>query len=168
MTIIVYKDGVLAADSGGFCGNVMIAEDQEKIYRLPDGSLAGAAGHTPDVQAFRKWAEGGFRPEDKPDPFEDFGALVVEPDGTVARYNVRLERWVAGTPWHVEGCAEEFAFGLLAAGLSATEVVEKAIKHHIFCGGAVRSIQFDAKPAETVFAPIDLDAIRTAVAGPAR
>lgn len=49
MTVIVYRDGIMAADTAGWFGDIAAATAQRKVKRLPDGSLTAAAGMVPQT-----------------------------------------------------------------------------------------------------------------------
>lgn len=44
MTTIAYRDGILAGDSRITRGEVLLPAGQKKLFRLPDGSIAGTTG----------------------------------------------------------------------------------------------------------------------------
>lgn len=137
MTVIVYRDGVMAADTAGWCGDVRINTDEVKIHRTATGLLIGCAGSLPEIEAFRKWADGGFHPADKPEPAESFGSLCVSPDGTIIKYAPNFRSYTWKGDWAVEGAHEEFLCGALAAGATAVQTVELAIKHMAYAAGQI-------------------------------
>lgn len=138
MTVVVWRDGVMAADSGVFRSDQVVALTR-KIHRFENGALVGCSGNLSKVSTFIDWYAAGADPESRRmtgDP--GFEALVVTPDGRVRVYlsaNEVEDRMEA--PYFAIGSGAEVAFGALAHGASAIEAVEAAIKHHVFCVGPV-------------------------------
>lgn len=150
MTVVVYRDGIMAADTGAWRGKVLATVEQKKIIRLSDGSLLGTCGDDCEVQVFRRWAEDGFT-ADK--PFErakddQFSAVLVSPGGSITIWHEDLWSYVAYTePYAFIGAHNEFLAGALAAGLTATSAVRLAIEHCAWARGEVFSMELE----ETVF-----------------
>ncbi len=138
MTIICVRDGIMAADSGTFVGDLRTTQSR-KINRAPDGTLGAAAGITADCLRFQAWIAGGFA-EGAFNPVEaDFAALILTPDGQVFdyQYGTRIPSTFGyaalGGPW-------PFAQGAMAAGASAERAVELAIE---FCNGCAGPVQVE-------------------------
>lgn len=140
MTVIVYRNGVMAADTGCFSGSVIVGVAEEKIIRLPDGSLLGCAGSKGDIWQFRAWAMEGFQPDKRPKDFDDFGALHVAQDGAITEYGKSCYPYPAPPEWGYQGAGEDFVHGLLVAGLSAERAVELAIQHYAWAAGTVQAM----------------------------
>jgi hypothetical protein len=139
MTVIVYRDGVMAADTGGFMGELLVSTTERKIIRTPAGHLVGCAGSLPDIMRFHEWAMDGFRPGDRPQGLDNFGALTVSPEGVITKYNAACHPYPNAMEWGIEGCAEEFLMGALVSGKSAAEAVELAIRYCVWAGGKVQT-----------------------------
>lgn len=137
MTAIAYRDGIMAADSlanadGAVHGYTI------KIVRAPSGALAGVAGEAGATARFRRlFAAGEFAIDEEIDADEDFGALIVEPEGTVYRRGLKHFFSIVA-PFHVLGSAEEILIGAMSMGATADEAVRIAIKYHGQCGGDVQ------------------------------
>lgn len=138
MTAIAYRAGVLAADTAGFIGN-MIVGFSRKIARGPDGRVAGATGDAAIGDSFLDAVERGEEKEwqvptgTKP---EDFAAVVVMPDEVIYEV-VDTGYHNIAAPFFAIGSAYEFLMGAMAAGASAEEAVRLAIKHTRAAGGEV-------------------------------
>ena len=146
MTVIVYRDGILAADSGGFTAGTKHGH-AVKIARGPDGTLYGMAGSSSEASAYLAWVRGGYQgdaPEiRRTDPKESDSAFMfirarsgASPE-VVTAYGVEPRE---GAPYVVIGAASEFAYGALHAGATAVQAVEAAIAHSQWAHGPVRSI----------------------------
>lgn len=141
MTIVVYRDGVMAADSlvtdhDLRCGAV------RKIQKI-NGCLVGAAGGLAEVQMFFAWyaaRAGTDRPVLTDDNFE---GLVVMPGGQVNWYGHGLLPTRLDAPYHAIGSGFKVAMGALWMGASAERAVECAIALNIRCGGPIDVIRLD-------------------------
>lgn len=148
MTAIVYRDGILAADTGVWAGDVLIGVYAQKIVRLADGSLIASAGSVDDITWFIEWAQEGFPVEGRPTDFDAFGALHVQVDGSVRKFGKKCRPYpAANQPWFIEGGYEDFLHGACANGATAAEAVYLAIQHCPYVGGSVQIMEL-AQPAE--------------------
>lgn len=136
MTIIAYRDGILAADTLISCRGSRAASALK--IRRQSGWLAGGAGSPSILTPVMRWIADGanlWTPINL-DKIGDAGALLISPRGEV--YSVDTE-----SPYPVEEQAEWFAIGsgsdaALAAMLldcSAVEAVNIAKKIDQQCGG---------------------------------
>lgn len=138
MTVIAYKDGILAADSA-FIQCDQMWGTAEKIWRRDDGTLVGGHGSAGFCEAFRAWVMGGEegeapRAEKTEDGYSD--GLIVRPDGTIEVHTPDGVIPFAG-PFYAMGSGEALALGAMAAGLSAPEAAAVACEFNIYCGGPV-------------------------------
>jgi hypothetical protein len=147
MTVIAYRDGLMAADSQVCNDEGMITGATVKLVRRSDGSIAGFAGHAGDISSFRDWFLAGGQPEqwqavDK----GGFAAIVVGPDGTVTMFDERGRGYAVEALFYAKGAGAELAFGAMAAGLRADQAVELACKYSVWCGGEVQTARIDQRP----------------------
>jgi hypothetical protein len=149
MTVVVYRDGVMAADTADWIGNIAYTFDIEKVVRLPDGSLMGASGDSGDIQAFHKWATNGF-PEQQGKAEDVFSAMIVRPDGTIWSYDKTWRPERVFGDWYGCGAHVEFINGLMVAGIDAIGAVELAIKHCAFAAGRIYFLMLQPQDAEGV------------------
>jgi len=142
MTIICYRDGVMAADTASFISRheARIPGNTTKIYRLSDGSLFGGAGKSLDIQKVRDWIENGRH-----------GPLPSDVDATC------LWVWGNGRPFIIDGnYIEEFdgpffaigsggsaALGAMWADKSAEEAVRIAMLVDPYCGGKIGILRLE-------------------------
>lgn len=142
MTVIVYRDGIMAADTGVWEGDILCGFDQEKIQRMPDGGLLACAGLRPVIVEAQAWL---LRDGPKPDRVEDgdFGALMVGPDGVVSNVSHAMQIYEAFGEFHVQASHHEFLVGALAAGVSAPEAVRLAIQFGRYAAGEVRWMRLE-------------------------
>jgi len=135
MTLVAYRDGVVAADSATWgAGGRVITGHNKKIRRLNSPLMAGAlvvcAGASGVIARFHEWLEAGGKGEREAVKAGDgFQALIVHADGGVTRYDEEWLPFALQAPYHVLGAAEAFMLGALAAGASAKEAVRLAMVH---------------------------------------
>ncbi len=144
MTVIAYRDGVLAADTAGWCGQIMISTAEQKLFRTPSGTLFACAGLVPDRERFAAWAFGGFDLSARPRQTRDFGAITITSDGRIIKYDAKFEPYPWVGTYAVEGCEEQFMLGAMAAGASAEEAVRLAIEQTAYAGGSVSTLRLSA------------------------
>jgi hypothetical protein len=136
MTAIAYRDGILAADTARWHGDVKVSDDR-KIFRLPDGSLFAGSGAVDIIKAYVAWKSGQG---DKPEPAEkeeDFGGILVTKDG-VKIVGGAYREYMQEADFYAEGSPVEFLYGAMAAGASAEEAIRLAIRHCKDAGGNVQ------------------------------
>ena len=148
MTVIAYRVGIMAADSGSWDTSDVQHSWARKLARGPDGTLYGIAGNAGEGYALLAWVNGGCRGDmPMPRPIADhdcsFIALRVAPGGSpelITAYGVEPYE---GAPYQAIGAAREAALGALHAGASAEEAVAAAIEHSAHARGPVRSIRHE-------------------------
>lgn len=153
MTCVVFKNGVMAADTLLSSGNAQ--NRTQKLVRLPDGGVAGGCGDWLNAYSCLKWlADGG-------DPFSGAvlarvkdhlpsvsGALILiaRPDGSLWT----LEDDFPATPIFetvaAVGCGAEAAKMAMTLGKSAIEAVELVTKQDLYCAGPLQSIEVYQAP----------------------
>lgn len=119
MTIICYRDGVLAADTGVFDGDIYVGTT-EKIAIAPDGTIGGAAGPLGDIRRFLSWLESG-RDGEAPSSGE-MTSVFITPQGLVSE-DEGSGFFHVEAPYFATGIAHTVALGAMAAGASAEEAV---------------------------------------------
>ena len=131
MTTIVYRGGVLAADSRAYSGDRVPIGSKRKIHRLDDGTLLGVSTTSVGGDALvRRWVEAGC-PTATGDTLkpENFSALMIRPNGEVFFANNNLD-WsgpLSGDMFAI-GSGDQFALGAMQVGATAAEAVAAAIR----------------------------------------
>lgn len=145
MTTIVFRAGILAADSRGYSGTKTPIGDKRKIFATPDGELAGVSSALPGVsEAFRSWLLAGASPDSWPAALtdKDFVALVVDPASQARLYNSSpLPSGPLQAPYFAIGSGEQYALGALLMGASAEEAVAAAIEMDVWSGGPITTLK---------------------------
>lgn len=141
MTTLVYRDGILAADSKITYGATIMPGGAKKIHKLPDGALYGFVGSLESGELMRRWLldrEQRF-PGIKTDNFE--GLIVSIEDGMLFFED---RDWVKiKLPYVAMGSGKEHAYGALQVGASAIQAVKAAMKLDAGSGGRVRSLELE-------------------------
>lgn len=146
MTTIVYRDGVLAADTRGYSGNHTPVGNKTKIFNLEDGSILGLSSPRPGLsEAFRDWLENGSDMNAIP-KFDQFqiSALRITSDGDIFYYDDSV--YPSGplrADYFAIGSGDHYAFGALYAGATAIEAVEAAGQFDSFTNQDVESIKLN-------------------------
>lgn len=129
MTTIVYRDGVLAADTRAFSGDKTPIGRKSKIRRLKDGTLLGISSATvgePDIFARTVELEGldhVFAAT------MDVFALAITTDGRVYYFNGQraFTGPLMGDYWAI-GSGDKFALGALEMDADAVRAVQIGCK----------------------------------------
>ena len=142
MTVIAYRDGVMAADSLAQDG-VLKVSGLQKVIRGDDGSLYGMAGAAGMCCEIRRWIEGGLKGDRPPlrDGEHTADVLAVSPEGAVSVWTVYGTEDYPGAAYMAIGSGSAVAMGALFMGASADRAVEAAIEHGLGCGGQVMAVR---------------------------
>ena len=139
MTIIAYKDGVLAADSEMYWGELRC--DYPDKLAIIEGAIIGCSG---DIIACRKFVE-WFREKGKTPDFEKlkFDAIVAYKDGRVESWDQRLYPLPITDEFAAMGSGMDFAIGAMAHGATARKAAEIAVRFCKSCGGKILTKSLD-------------------------
>lgn len=144
MSVVVYRDGVLAADSKAYGGKYQTSPGlKRKVHRLPDGTRVGVTTCVIGMaERFVQWMEAGADPEGwGADPKPDLRAIIVRPDGQVFLCDDGLHfSGPIETSRYAIGSGAEFALGAMSMGADAVRAVEVACEHDFHSGGPVISL----------------------------
>jgi hypothetical protein len=126
MTTIVYRDGIIAADSLVVSGGTKLPGKVDKVFDLGDGyyTFCGdtARGHLVLASLLED--------EDLPTWNEDDTTCIrIDDDGACWIYEGMGPWQKEGGPYHAWGSGRDLAFGALYWGHNAVEAVEVAMAH---------------------------------------
>jgi len=149
MTTIVYRDGILAADSRAYSGAQTPIGTKHKIGALSDGTLVAISTTMPGLservmQFLEAGLAGGYEDNAGPEPDvlrDNFTMLLVDPEGQVfyASNSMMLSGPLEAECFAIgSGC--EYALGAMYAGADAVSAVQAAIKGDPYTGYPVISI----------------------------
>ena len=148
MTVVVYRDGVMASDSGGAVGD-MAHRWCKKMARGLDGALHGISGFASEAYAYLEWVESGYRgSEPKPRVIDEHNAsfvvLRVGRDGVVQIVDgFGVETFPGQVPYMAIGCGREVAMGALHMGATPLQAVQACIEHCSCVWGDIHEIRRD-------------------------
>ncbi|MDE4297112.1 hypothetical protein PXK56_18145 [Phaeobacter gallaeciensis] len=152
MTTIVYRDGVLAADTRAYSGNPTPIGSKQKIHMLADGSIAGVSTTKPGIsEAFIAWLNDGgdLGDTERLGSDLDLQALVVKQDGSVFYYHDSV---VPSGPLYGQyfaiGSGDQYALGALSCGATADGAVAAASQHDPWTGGEIMKISLRPEATE--------------------
>ncbi|MFC3074936.1 hypothetical protein [Shinella pollutisoli] len=144
MSIIAYRNGVIAADTGGWVGDAKHPFSR-KITIGADGTLYGTIGHAPECARFIEWVETG-RPgpmpmaEKLPGQESSFVVMVVSPGGLISLISAWGEEPLYTADYFAIGGAAAVALGALHAGADAYGAVQAAIVHSSSATGSIHRL----------------------------
>ena len=144
MTVIACKDGIIAADTSNWNGEIWYGGGGGKINRLPCGSLVAFAGWFPVIEEARAWLRAGAPREAKPSrKVEDncLEAVILRPDRRIWLLSHEWDLYPKNAPFEAAGSHYSFLMGAMHAGASARQAVELAIAHCGHARGEVVSLQ---------------------------
>lgn len=126
MTTVVYRDGIMAADSRAYSGDKHPIGNKVKIRRLPDGTLLGASSTLPGAgETVLDWYANGQ--EEETILPAHFTLLVAKTNGDV--FYANDDRIFSGPltgDFFSIGSGEQYAHGALLMGACAVEAVRAA------------------------------------------
>jgi hypothetical protein len=139
MTVVAVKDNIMAADGAVVSGSQVapLSPLDQKIVRLPDGSLVGAAGSARECWQLAVWCRAGMPADHRPvfscmdaDKDEAVDWLWLKMDGSLWRGGPELRPYPVSQPYTI-GCyaAGLMAHGAMIAGKSAEDAVRVIIPH---------------------------------------
>ena len=134
MTIVAYRNGIMAADGACWINDSQITRMQ-KIYRLK-GGLVGMAGDVEVISQFIEWLKDGADEDEF--PLGNYESIVVNPSGRVTLFEggsycpVPLRAQYAAI-----GAGIDYALGAMFAGADARLAVKAAIAYNAKCRGPI-------------------------------
>lgn len=150
MTTIVYRDGVLAADSRAYSGDSVPIGHKKKIgaVKQSDGSIVTFGISTPHPgfsEEIRAWL-GNERDRDFQPQEREFNMLLIEGNGEVFFFhNSFTPSGPIEAPYYAVGSGAEYALGALAHGATAVEAVEAASELDAWTKGPIHFIDLAAQ-----------------------
>lgn len=143
MTVIAYRDGVIAAD-----GNISIGRSTQngvakKIAKTNDGYLIGVSGGLSFNYLVIDWfcnhRDEEFQYADELN--NKYDCFIIDPNGQIYELNSKGLLTPFEAEYDAIGSGYQIALGAMFAGASAIEAVEAAICHNVFCGGPVHVLK---------------------------
>lgn len=148
MTVIAYRDGVMAADSGGF-GPRSCHNFTRKLIRSADGTLYGILGDATEGQAYFAWVQGGCIGAAPVPRWVDetvgssYDVLRVRPGRDPELITTWGVQPYSDAPYIAVGAAAPVALGALYVGATAAAAIAAAIGHSVDARGPVRTISHE-------------------------
>lgn len=137
MTIIAWRDGIVAADSLATSDDVVTSRKFKKIRRMADGRVAAMMGAAVGAQEILRWIEGGEVGEQPRFEGEKSATVVVIGPEGLTSYDEYGKELISEAPYRAFGCGRDLALGAMAAGATAEEAVRAACEHSVYCGGEI-------------------------------
>lgn len=153
MTVIAYKDGIIAGDRYAISHRIVVS-NRQKIGRSNDGTLHGASGNGAQCETFHEWIKiVGSEATFLDPPFAKhprIGVIIILPDRRIHLIEteddeIHREWYGTNPPFAAIGIGTELALGAMAAGADAIEAVRIACQFHVDCGGGIDWLNHDGK-----------------------
>ena len=142
MTIIAYRDGIIAADTAVFGNDDVYVGDIIKIEKHRNGSLVGASGGSTLCRIYKEWFHAAEIHDEFKDSEEGFTGLIIQTDSRILKIHGPHKKFTTlDAPFIAIGAGKNLATGAMAAGASAKEAVAIAIKYHGFCAGDITTLK---------------------------
>lgn len=140
MTAIAIRNGVIAADSSRWHGELCFGTCQ-KVFRLKAGALLTGAGNEATILAMYHWIDAGMPSDRVPgeDTSEDgFTVFWLTRFNELMRFDDSTNYVSEPAPFIAAGMHSDFLMGAMAAGASAEQAVTLAIAHCAFARGPIQ------------------------------
>ena len=143
MTTIVYRDGMMSADSRAYRGGKGWLGTKVKVYKHK-GVLVGSSSSVVGLtELIKKWIM-----SDSPDellrlvpPDSHIDILAVYPNGEAMFMDTSLLPAYVVNEYYAIGSGNEYAMGALAMGASSKEAVRVAAMFDPFTGNKINTIK---------------------------
>lgn len=139
MSTIVYRDGIMAADSRGYTKGATPIGAKLKVWDVAGVGLIGITTFRPGLgELLVRWMRDGKQRDQAPGGELAFEMLHVTPGGEVFYYHDNLEP--SGpiiADYYAVGSGSEYALGAMAMGATAVQAVQAACMHDIWSTGPV-------------------------------
>jgi ATP-dependent protease HslVU (ClpYQ) peptidase subunit len=146
MTTLVYRAGVLAADSRWTVNDTIVPGDAVKVRKIDDGRLVGFTGAVASSRKFISRLESG---EGELPELTDACVVVVSADGKLTVYEADGSYSADDADFYAWGSGIQAALAVLHTGVSAEEAVRIACLVDSRSGGPVRSVKLDKPSSST-------------------
>lgn len=136
MTTIAYRWGVLAADSMCLTSSGWIYPyPLEKLFRLPDGTVAGACGTYAEAAKFVEWLQDGERGD--PPTLTETTVVRLHKNGSLTIYEAGAAYGIKKPDFGAWGSGSPAANAAMYMGADAAKAVEIASKLDDHTGGEI-------------------------------
>lgn len=149
MSIIAYKDGVVAADRQATVDSRRVTCGKLIIRRLGKRQVAIASTGSDALWQLRiEWLLRRGKPGDYPPCTVDDAlhtSIIVFGDGTPHFFTFTGIPSFVEDNFHAWGSGADIATGAMAAGASAVEAVRITCRHNVYCGVGIDYVKLGTK-----------------------
>lgn len=148
MSVVAYRDGILASDSRTSIGSNMMTDNAKKVIKVTVKDtqiLAGIVGESGHCYQLQEWVRKTGADFDNVPSGNKAAALVVKRAGKTTKMFYLDEGlfFPVNEPYMAVGSGLEYAQGALHVGASAVDAVSASIKYVATCGGKPQYVKFD-------------------------
>ena len=150
MTVIAYRNGEMASDSGMFRADRLVGTTT-KVWKLANGDLFGAAGDASDCAALKQWVEDGCNGLAPHHPDRPLTGMIVSHVDDAVYYVENGHAYEVKANFHAIGAGCDLAVGVMSVNpaLGAVVAVHAAIGNLPgSCAGPIQSVRTDRREAE--------------------
>lgn len=157
MSTIIFKDGVLCADTRGYSGHNMAAGRKTKIATTPAGTLVGVSTTIPGMgEAFMRWLQGDREDFFETDKEMNLTALEILPDGRWLLYeDSQFPSGPLEGDFIAIGSGAYYAIGAMEMGATALGALEVAAIHDVWTQTPYTVLTFKDAPVKPPAPPKD-------------
>ena len=141
MTVVAFRDGLLAADRL-VCSDNPEGEVQGERTKIGRHGAARWAlvGEMAGAQEIRDWLVGGQKGKQ---PCREAGGSVIwfEPENPPRIYSSGRSWVAAEAPFYAWGIGTPYALGAMTHGAGAREACAAAVACHVGCGGGIDCLE---------------------------
>lgn len=142
MSIVAYKDGVLASDTGMFNNGMKFIAPKPKIFRSEQtGILYGMVGRYASLCKMQEQIADGLidvpPPNLQEEGSDEYAAVMIYPDGKIKMVFSGGYEDHTGRPYIALGAPMEMAIGVMEYGGSAIDAVHVCIERSEWAHGSV-------------------------------
>jgi 20S proteasome alpha/beta subunit len=137
MTTIVYRNGIMAADSSVWEEGTL-SHKMKKLHRLKDGSVVGIFGTVSSCINLIEYLKDNKK---KPKSMNGAGAIIAFPDGRLLSCEGSTVVPIEKARYLAAGSGMSVALGALHQGATAIQAVKAAIAHDASSRGPVKSMR---------------------------
>lgn len=141
MTVIAYRDGLMAADKKSTYFGVGVTS--RKIRRFGDGSIAGCSGEGGVCRALLEWYATGADPGSYPDAEQKALMLLATSDGSLRLYDGSPFPILIEDEFFAIGSGKDAALAAMHLGHDAAEAVRVACLVDDGCGRGIDMLDLD-------------------------
>lgn len=148
MTVIAYRNGILAADGLISADRTIRQLDAKKIHIIqhPErGTQAFAStGNCSDDERVLLWLRNGAKEDEKPKIEDYFHGIVMSEDSSWFLMDKTLHPYQLNVEFYALGAGQEAATAAFCTGADTEAAVRAACNTNVYCGGTIQVVSAES------------------------